>query len=78
MAENRFSQLDPRVPLPRAEVRQVGDGWAMPHGTTIRDDVVTHLPLHSLPPAPPPPVVALKPAPSEDQLRETLEHRRRQ
>jgi hypothetical protein len=71
MAENEFSRLDPRAPLPQATVTRIGDGWNTPVGTAIRDESVTHLPLHSLPTAPSP-VVVLRPTPTKPELRATL------
>lgn len=62
MAETSFERLDYRVPLDRATVRQVGPGWDTPG--TMRDDVVTHLPLTLSGPA----VVPRPPAPTEEQL----------
>ena len=69
MAENRFSQLDYRVPLPQAEVNRIGPGWADQSRRADRVDPVLH--LHPLP-SPPPPVVPLRPVPSPNELRGAL------
>jgi hypothetical protein len=79
MPESSFAKLDHRVPMARADVNRIGPGWdpnLAPEGST-RADPTTYFPLVApggLPSEPlPGPAASPPPAPTEAELRETLE-----